>query len=394
MRKLIIAITILGLVFSSLSVSHSQVPQIPINAVIYPIYKPDFDSPGGCSTSSVTVARNDSKDFAQYDEIQVGLYAKEMTLGVPIASGKETIVQDIYTNLPRNRVSIPITLCMRNITGQYVKGEITEVELRVIYKKDFSIEVGRFSTMVKLLNKTPEAEAIEKLEEECDFSSKEPWLAVIQQEKANVAKGKQVTLSGTFFRFGIPAPGDTLRIYQDFNTDPKRGDVKLLSTSTTDKDGVFRFQFVPKSKSGIYSVTFQARTSPIGPLHGPFPSGNFRVFVDCKSTCNYTTVGSITDWIQKHSPTCLAAYEEYDLSFASGTDASLMYANSDDRIPYLFRKVFVGSKGKKAYFNESQADSGGYSSSSGGSGSGKGRCYVSGYTTKTGKRVSGYWRSC
>ena len=381
---------------STAPVSGVEIPQIPINAVIFPIYKPDFDSPGGCSKSSITVSRNDQKDFADYDIIEVGLYAPQNTLGVPISSATKNIVRDSYTNLPISKVSLPISLCVKDLTGPYVKGEITEVEVRVTYKKDFRFEVGKFSTRLTLLNKTPEAAAIEKMLDECDFTSKEGWNAVIVQSKSNVPKGKPVTLSGTFFRSGIPAPNDVLRIYQDFETDPKRGNVKLLATSTTDKDGVFKFTFIPKSKIGTYTVTFQARTEPIGPVHGPFDPGSFIVDIECKSSCNYKVGGSIVDWIPKHTNTCLSAYENYETNFVENASASFMYGDDDNRIPFLFRKVFVGSKGKKSYFDEIEAEYGGYSSSSAGSSSGSGakRCWVSGYTTKTGKRVSGYWRSC
>lgn len=370
---------------------NANVQQIPINAVVYPIYKPDFDSPNLCSTSSVTVSRNDGKPFSgQGDRIEITIRAKESSLGILTYSSK-SILKDIYTNLEVVSVSVPISLCVRDITGKYVSGEINEVDLQIVYKKDYTIIVSEFSARVKLLPKTPEAQAIEKLIKDCAFEYKPKWLATIEQTAQNVSKGKPVTLAGTFFRSGIPSPGDTLRIYQDFNSDPTRGDVKLLATSKTDKDGVFSFTFVPKSKNGIYTVTFQARTLPLGPLAGPFESGSFIVSVDCKDKCNYRP--SITDWILKHSETCISAFADYDLNFASKSDPGLMYPNSDGRIPYLFRKVFVGSARKKAYFNSSAADSGGYSSNSSSSKSG-GRCYVSGYTTKTGKRVSGYYRDC
>ena len=378
----------------SATTTSANVPEIAINAVIFPIYKPDFDSPDLCSQSSVTVARNDQKDLAEYDVIEVRLYSGQSTLGGYVTGNSKTITRDIYTNLPQNRVNIPISLCVRDISVQYIKGDINELEVRVTYKKDFSIQVGSISTMVKVLPKTPEAIAIEKVISECDFSSKKEWNAVIEQTKPNIKKGKPVTLTGTFFRSGIPAPNDTLRLYQDFETDPKRGTVRLLSTSSTDANGVFKFTFVPKSKNGIYTVTFQARTAPIGPIHGPFDSGSFIVSVDCKNSCNYRLGGSIVDWIPKYSQTCLSAYAEYDLNFASSAGSSLMYGDNNNRIPFLYRKVFVGSKGKKSYFDEIKAEFGGYSGSGSSSSGGLKRCWVSGYTTKSGKSVSGYWRSC
>ena len=372
--------------------ANANVQQIPINAVIYPLYKPDFDSPGLCSQSSVTVSRNDGQPFSgEGDRIEIEVKAKESTLGGYLTSSSKMITKDIYTNLEATSVSVPISLCMRNITGQYISGEISEVDIVIVYKKGYTIAVGGFSAKVKLLAKTPEAQAIEKLIKDCNFQSKPDWVAPIVQSKKDVQKGKPVTLAGTFFRNGIPSPGDTLRIYEEFNTDPTRGNVKLLATSTTDQNGVFSFTFIPKSKNGIYTVTFQARTTPLGPLAGPFDSGSFIVSVDCKSTCNYRP--SITDWIPKHSDTCIDAFQKYDLNFASRSDTGLMYPNRDGRIPFLYKKVFPGSASKNSYFNESEASYGGYSSKSSGSSSG-GRCYVSGYTTKTGKRVSGYYRSC
>lgn len=369
----------------------ANVQQIPINAVIYPIYKPDFDSPGLCSRSSVTVSRNDGQPFSvQGDIIEIKLRAKESMLSF-LTYAQKIITKDIYTNLEVTSVSVPIQLCVRDITGKYISGEINEVDVLITYKKGFTIVVGEFSAKVTLLAKTPEAQAIEKLIKDCSFESKPNWLATIEQTEKNVSKGKPITLAGTFFRSGIPSPGDTLRIYQDFNSDPTRGNVRLLATSQTDSNGVFSFTFVPKSKNGIYTVTFQARTSPLGPLSGPFESGSFNVFVDCGAKCNYKP--SINDWIPKHSDTCITAFAEYDVNFASKSDLGLMYPNSDGRIPFLYRKVFQGSASKKSYFNSSAADSGGYSSKSSSSKSG-GRCYVSGYTTKTGKRVSGYYRDC
>jgi len=372
--------------------AEANVQQIPINAVIYPLYKPDFDSPGLCSTSAVIVSRSDGQAFSgEGDRIEIEVKAKESTLGGYLTSASKNITRDIYTNLDATSVNVPVSICMRNITGPYISGDISEVEVVITYKKGFTIVVGQFSAKVKLLSKTSEAQAIEKFVKDCNFQSKPDWLAPIEQSKKDVPKGKSITLAGTFFRKGIPSPGDTLRIYEGFDTDPTRGNVKLIATSTTDQNGVFKFSFVPKSKNEIYTVTFQARTAPLGPLAGPFDSGSFIVNVDCGKNCNYRP--SITDWIPKHSNTCIESFNQYDLNFASKADSSLMYPNRDGRIPFLYRKVFPGSASKKSYFNESEADYGGYSSKSSGSGSG-GRCYVSGYTTKTGKRVSGYYRSC
>jgi hypothetical protein len=397
MKRRFIGVAIAGFaifltLFSPIKASANN-PQIPINAVIYPIYKPDFDSPGLCSQSSVTVSRNDGLPFSgNGDRIEIQLKAKESSLLSSLTSASKSIIQDIYTNLEVTSVSVPISLCVRDISGPYVTGEITEIEVVIVYKKGYTIIAGGFSAKVKLLPKTPEAQAIEKLIKDCNFQFKPNWLAPIVQVKKDVPKGKPVTLAGTFFRNGIPSPGDTLRIYEDFNTDPTRGNVKLLSESKTDQNGVFSFTFVPKSKNGIFTVTFQARTSPLGPLSGPFESGSFIVSVDCKTNCNYRP--SITDWVLAHSDTCLSAFQKYDVDFASRSDSSLMYPNREGRIPFLFKKVFPGSSNKKSYFNASEADYGGYSSSTSSSGSGTKRCYVSGYTTKTGKRVSGYWRSC
>lgn len=394
-RQFSVAIVVcLSVILSALLpvVGNANVQQIPISAVIYPLYKPDFDSPRLCSGSSVTVSRNDGLPFSgEGDRIEIEIRAKESTLGGYLTSASKNIGQDIYTNLEATSVSVPISLCMRDITGQYISGEIAEVDIRIVYKKAFTIVVGEFTAKVKLLPKTQEAQAIEKIIKNCNFDLKPNWLAPIVQSQKNVAKGKPVTLVGTFFRNGIPSPGDTLRLYEEFNTDPTRGNVKLLATSKTDQNGVFTFTFVPKSKNGIHTVTFQPRTTPLGPLSGPFNSGSFIVSVDCKNSCNYSP--SITDWIPKHSDTCISSFQQYDLNFASKSDLGLMYPNRDGRIPFLYKKIFPGSTSKKSYFNESEADYGGYSSKSSSSGS-SGRCYVSGYTTKTGKRVSGYYRNC
>ena len=90
--------------------------------------------------------------------------------------------------------------------------------------------------------------------------------------------------------------------------------------------------------------------------------------------------------------------EEYSLNLENSI--SINFSDNKNLIAWIGRKVFKGSKNKVVFntiyesevadFTERDARNIGKAGSSGV----KGRCYVSGYTTKTGKRVSGYYRSC
>jgi uncharacterized membrane protein YgcG len=232
--------------------------------------------------------------------------------------------------------------------------------------------------------------------------------------------GEKMTIKGTLYRAGLIAPNDTLnlvRVVDESNS-------KIIATATTDKDGKYSFTFAALTfpKALLYQIEAPERQADIGVVPGPFPAKTWEVFIDCKKGCKIKE-SSTRDQapVNNFSEVCVQSLSFYNQ----------VLRQSDDENSRILRKVIIypilsnitrsrtDSAAKAAAAaaaaaeaaaiaqnsnNNSGAAAGssggsvsggsGTSARSSGSSSGGGRCYVSGYTTKKGKRVSGYFRSC
>jgi len=183
----------------------------------------------------------------------------------------------------------------------------------------------------------------------------------------------------------------------------------VLGTSVTDKEGVFTFKFKFSIRKGYiaesYTIVPERRLDQIGFIHGPIDAtfGFFNIFCT-NGICSFKPGFMDKDFIPTFQEPCLTAFKAYDQVFGAAAAAagsvSVNFTDNKNLIAWIGRKVFKGSKNKVVFNSIYESESADYSERDSrnigkkGSSGVKGRCYVSGYTTKTGKRVSGYYRSC
>jgi uncharacterized membrane protein YgcG len=222
-----------------------------------------------------------------------------------------------------------------------------------------------------------------------------------------------MTINGTFYRAGLVAPSDTLKLIRVVNSKIS----KVIATTTTDKDGKYSFTFEALTfpKALLYRIEAPERTSDLGPVPGPFPSKIWTVFIDCKKGCKIeeTSMRDETP-INNFSEVCLQSLSFYNQVTRQNDDENSRILRKVVIYPILSTiirsrtdtaaKSAAAAAGNQNLPNKPNSLPGASSGSSGSSGtsagksrsssSGGGRCYVNGYTTKKGKRVSGYYRSC
>ncbi len=221
----------------------------------------------------------------------------------------------------------------------------------------------------------------------------------IEQTSVQKSSSDSGVVRGTLFRSGLVAAN------QKFQISVKRGNsFVIISRGQTDSQGQFVFK-VKQNKTSIGSkqyLYFFADESATGAglLNEPFSR------VEIPIEFRWTTKGLVyqkaaTDWVPQHNANCIS-----NLS-------TLSNAEDDERHPvawYVAKKTYYGmkNKAKKAYVapkvsskpvvtgprpvpSSGSSYSNSYDSESLSIGK---KCYVRGYTTRTGKRVSGYYRSC
>lgn len=219
-------------------------------------------------------------------------------------------------------------------------------------------------------------------------------------EQTAIQKGANDSgvIRGTLFRNGLVAAN------QKFQISVKRGSsFAIIARGQTDAEGQFVFR-VRQSKTSIGSkqvLYFFAEESATGAglVNEPFAA------VEIPIEFAWTTKGLVyqksaaTDWVPVQNADC------------GGSLGSLSSFAEDERHPiawYIAKKTYYGMKNKttRSYTAPRVASSpvvngprrvpsygSSYNNSSGSISIGK-KCYVRGYTTKSGKRVSGYYRSC
>ena len=393
--------------------SAAAVDSIPITATFSKIYRPDLATPGTCSGSSFQVSRTDNVEFASGDLIEASFYAyypeDKKRSQFPVRTSSAQVSPDVFTNKMPTKVGGSYELCVKDWQGGSFRPNFTALYVEVTYKMDYgSITAGKFVATIPILPKDAEALAIEKVEKDCPFSNYTSNI-VPEVTPATFKNGATITWTGTYFHQGVPVPNHGMSIYEGTAGDPRRGKVKIMATSVTDKEGVFTFKFkfsIPKGDVvRDYTIVAERRTDQIGFIHGPIKSTFTFVNIYCNNgVCSFQPGSMDTDFIPTFQENCLSAFKAYDQAFgaaaAAANSISINFSDNKNLIAWIGRKVFKGSKNKVVFntiyesevadFTERDARNIGKAGSSGV----KGRCYVSGYTTKTGKRVSGYYRSC
>lgn len=391
----------------------SAVDSIPINGTFSKIYRPDLLSPETCSTGSYQIWRNDNQEFSFGDDVDVTFYAyypeDKKRSSMSVTSGVDEILPDAFTGKLPDKVGGSYRLCAKDWQGTFFRPNFSSLYVEVVYKMNYGSTIaGKFTSIIPILPKDAEALAIEKVKKDCPFENYTENI-VPEVSPATFKNGATITWSGTYFYHGIPVPNHKMTIYEGSSGNPKTAKVKVLGTSITDKEGAFTFKFkfsIPKGDVvRDYTIVAERRVEQIGFIHGPIRS-TFEFFdVFCtKGVCSFKPGFMPNDFIPVFQDSCLSAFKAYDDAFGSAAAAAGIAVNFTDdknRIAWLGKKVFKGSKYKVAFNTIYESEAADFlerdSRNLGKGGSGgslKGRCWVNGYTTKSGKSVSGYYRSC
>jgi hypothetical protein len=397
--------------------SSNAVENIALKASFSKIYKPDLASPQSCTTGSIAIWREDGEPFQSGEQLDVSLYAyypeDRKRSSIWVTKAFPEIGYDLFSRTADTKIGAKYRLCADAWQKSSFRPNFSALFLEIIYSMNYgSTQAGRYTAIIPILPKDNEAVAIEKVEKSCPFSNFEDN-AVPVVSPATVGRGKMVTISGTYFIKGVPVPNQPIAIYKEVFTQVGDRKVTELGKDVTNKEGAFEFRFKFSPEKGdpmpFLTIARPIRTEQIGFLHGPFDSTFSSISFICeKGKCKYMPGGTYTDFIPEFPEQCLAAFKEYDDVFGVGaglgTGVGINFADDRNLIAWLGRKVFRGSKNKVSFtaewiskdsdFTQRDARNIGKSGGSSGSTGIKGRCYVRGYTTKTGKRVSGYYRSC
>ncbi len=389
--------------------------QIPLSAEFSKVYKPDLASPKSCTKGSLAISRQDGVAFQSSDILEVAIYAyypedkKRSSMPVTYSFPKFAYLYESGTLEPR--VGSQYELCVDAWQKDYFRPNFSALYFEILYKMNHgSTNAGRFTATIPILPKNEEAKTIEKVQEDCAFTNFEDN-AVVTVSPATFKSGANLTVKGTYFIRGVPAPNQPLDLQERIISNLGTSKVVAHGKTVTDSQGVFsfKFKFVQRDDDPMpfFQIVRKLRTSQLGFILGPFEPSSASISFDCdKGKCKYTPGGTYTDFIPEFSPQCLSTFKSYDDAYSSaaaaGAAAGFNFTDSKNRIAWIGRKVFPGSKNKVAFtatwiskdadYPQRDARNLGKSGSSGSSG--VKRCYVSGYTTKTGKRVSGYYRSC
>ncbi|CAB4332267.1 unannotated protein [freshwater metagenome] len=364
-----------------------------IDVTIWPIYYPLTVGYKDCPYSAVKVTKTDGSDFIEGENIEVRVGGRIMIQPsgsrfdglVSSVNSTRMVVPSPYTKRMPKILSGVIYFCGDSFSQFSNASSPTVAEVQVSLLSMITLQTV-LKMNISILPKSPEIIAIDNVRTQCEFG----WMQtkfdsniVLEQIQKPGKIGGITKFKGTLFRHGLLASFDTLEVRAYGEGVMDLG--KLLAQATTDANGQFELSFkAVKSFSSTfpsYDFMIPERAEPIGIFSGPFVAFSFNVSLNMNKQGEYSPV--LQDWIPTFPSKCLNAYSAYQASYPIGKGSLFQ----DDRHPvalYAAKKTLYGFKNKKSF--QSISDSG---SSSGG-----GRCSVRGYTTKTGKRVSSYTRSC
>jgi hypothetical protein len=308
-------------------------------------------------------------------------------------NGGVRLVTANSTGAEISTIALRVQLCLQDIQEfqpRYLRVKISKVGVGPIIEGKIKV----------LRNEITVAQAIENAKHYCGLgvygkssASSFNQNLVIEQTRIQKTPNDFGVVRGTLFRSGLIAASQQFQVFRIIG-----GVSTPIATAITDNKGQFEIKVkLPKTKNGsTQKVTFFAgeSASKAGLLNEPFAT------VEVPISLVWTTKGLVyqkgtTDWVPSNNPVCLTNI------------ASLSKAEDDERQPvawFVAKQVYYGMKNKatKSYSAPVPASKGPTRVPTSGSSSynssnspsiGK-RCYVRGYTTKSGKRVGGYSRRC
>ena len=394
------------------SVTPTPVATLPgvdasVNSTLSSIIEPLANT---CEEGDISTVRADGLGFGQGDNVKVNIYnANNVELNLSLVAkssmaGEKSIdtrVQICQTDPAYMGSSQEYKLVMTysDALGYFIQSQ--EYKFRLISR----LEVAKFSEY-----------ASSQVRSKCVFDNYAANNTYVQSGTTRKS-GEKMTIKGTFYRAGLVAPSDTLKLLRVVNSTNS----KVIATTTTDKDGKYSFTFEALTfpKALLYRIEAPERTSDLGPVPGPFPSKIWTVFIDCKKGCKIEETSMRDEApINNFSEVCLQSLSFYDQ----------VTRQNDDENSRILRKVVIypilstiirsrtETTAKSAATNSAAATAGnknlpnkpvtpprtisGNSGSSGtsagkskSSSSGGGSVRVKGYTRKDGTRVKAHTRS-
>jgi hypothetical protein len=393
---------------SPTTVSPAPTPTLPgvdasVNSTLSSIIEP---LPNTCEEGELTTVRADALGFAQGDNVKVNIFNannSELTLSLVTKSalpGEKSIALKVrvcqsdpaYLGVAQD---YRLMMTYSDSPGYFVQSQ--EYKFRLISR----VEVSNFSQY-----------AISQTRTKCSFDQ---WSATNTFVQSGITRksGDKMTIKGTFYRAGLVAPNDTLKLVRVIDSTNS----KVIATTTTDKDGKYSFTFSALTfpKALLYQIQAPERQADLGVIPGPFPEKVWVVFIDCDKGCKIKETSSRdTTPVNNYSDVCLQSLAFYNLVITQGDNENsklmrkiVLYpiisnitrsrTESNAKIAASAAEAAAQSSNEKsgaATGSSTNKSSPSASNSAPSRSSGGGRCYVRGYTTKKGKSVSGYYRSC
>ena len=397
--------------------------------VTNPIYLPNLASRLSCSNSTVKLLRNNNRPFVPGDIVKIesaienGKSSLNSAMQNPGQPGIREVFSENYTNIDPTLIALNVALCTTDITS--VIPRYLTIDLTVSNPSRSTTESLR--VYMQVIRDDRISSAVENLRNTCAIGAFSTTVAplfnhnlIIEQDGLPATSSGQTTLSGTLFRQGILGANEKLNFYRSKSGQP--GD--LIASVQTDRNGQFNVKLnvyrIGAEKTTKIFAYVPERADPLGRVSVAYLAFVFPIEFNWEKSGAYVA-SPIYDWIPKPIDSCSSSWSGYLKNVG----------NDDDRHPlafYILGKILRGSKDKKQYFSlaskqrdeerlyaeslgpstpfvgdlpynpppavsssktsSSPSYNSGYSSSGGGT-----RCHsVRGYTTKSGKRVSGYIR--
>lgn len=397
--------------------------------VTNPIYLPNLASRLSCSNSTVKLLRNNNQSFVAGDVVKIesAIENEKSSLNSamqnPGQPGIREVFSENYTNINPTIIALNVALCTTDITNiipRYLTIDLTVSNPARSTKESLRV-------YMQVIRDDRISSVVENLRNTCAIGAFSTTVAplfnhnlTIEQDGLPATSSGQTTLSGTLFRQGILGANEKLNFYRNKSGQP--GD--LIASVQTDRNGQFTVKLniyrIGAEKTTKIFAYVPERADPLGRVTVAYLAFVFPIEFNWEKSGAYV-VSPIYDWVPKPIDSCSSSWSDYLKNVGS----------DDDRHPlafYILGKILRGLKDKQQYvslaskqrdderlyvetlgpstpfvgdppyspppavvlnkINSNPTYNSGYSSSGGGT-----RChYVRGYTTKSGKRVSGYMR--
>jgi hypothetical protein len=389
--------------FSQQLADAAQVSQMTANGLnvrVFPIYSPDMNDEDDCTEGSISVSRTDGTAFSLKDtfNLRSSLIGKDGFInyvyhpqnglrdenGISRSTdGKYALIYPYAKKLPKV-MALNFAICTFDFIRKVEKMP-RSIDVEIEYLRDLTIPISKFTFPVQILPRDSEAKLISDLRKECGqnlLRKKFTYNLTVEQSGSPRRSGDPIALSGTLFRHGFPSPNDEIALYLESET--YKDSRTLVASTKSDSKGQFEFSFlISRKKNSItsqYVIVVQSRAEPIGPISGPFDEMAYQVTFLWEPTARY--IQASTDWVPTHTELCKQQLNIYN-SFASNQQIRIFEDDNNRLIWFTAKSLLFGFKNKKSFSSQGE-----WRLKSGGT------CFVSGYTTRTGKAVNGYSRRC